>query len=203
MIRVGIIRTAAGNIGSIVNMLKHIDVEPVIVDKPQQKTFEHLILPGVGSFERGRQGLADSGLDDYIFSHINSGHKLLGMCLGMQLLLNGSEEGQSAGLGLIDGRCELIRPADPSLKVPHMGWNWVRPTQESIISAGVMEPQKYYFSHSYKAVGVPEAQVFARTSYDGPVVAAVGKDGVAGVQFHPEKSHHYGINLFRRFVKWT
>lgn len=202
MKKVAIASFGAGNRGSVENMISYLDCEPVVVaDGNHPGRYSHLILPGVGSFDHGRLGLAKSGLDDYVFRHLDAGGKVLGMCLGMQLLLDRSEEGSLSGLALIDGYCEKIK-AQSKLKVPRIGWNWLAEERGPVLSPPYDQKQRFYFTHSYHAVGVPDANILARTNEGGGLIAAIGRENVVGVQFHPEKSHKYGMQLFERFLEW-
>lgn len=202
MKKVAIASFGAGNRGSVENMLSYLDREPVVVaDGNHSGRYTHLILPGVGSFDPGRLGLAKSGLDDYVFGHLDGGGKVLGMCLGMQLLLNRSDEGSLSGLGLIEGYCEKLK-VQSNLKVPRIGWSWLTEERGPVLSPHDGQGQKFYFTHSYHAVGVPDASILARAGEGGRMVAAIGGESVVGVQFHPEKSHKYGMQLFKRFLEW-
>jgi glutamine amidotransferase len=124
------------------------------------------------------------------------GAPFLGICVGMQLMADAGEEmGEHSGLGWISGRVRHLAPSDPAAKVPHMGWNDVRPTTPHPL----IEPGEAYFLHSYAFEG---DDVVATTDHAGPVVAAIARDNLAGVQFHPEKSQRYGLDLLARFLEW-
>jgi len=201
-LRIGVIDYAAGNIGSIVNMISHVGGTAVVVSEPAQlAAMDRLILPGVGHFDHGIQLLKQRGLYEPLREHDGSSQPLLGICLGMQLLLSSSEEGQEPGLGLVPGECRRFRPADRTLKVPHMGWNTVRPTRESRALAPQLDDNRYYFVHTFYAAPDDEAHVAGTTHYDIDFCSVVDTDaGVLGYQFHPEKSHRFGMALLREFV---
>jgi glutamine amidotransferase len=159
---------------------------------------DRIVLPGVGAFADCRAGLYGvPGMVDVLQREVvERGKPFLGICVGMQLMAEvGEEMGEHAGLGWIKGRVRLLTPADPAAKVPHMGWNDVRPTApHPLIEAG-----EAYFLHSYAFEG---ADVVATTDHGRPVVAAIARDNMAGVQFHPEKSQRYGLELLKRFLTW-
>lgn len=179
-----------GNVGSIKNILHAIGEDDVTISRDHLaiKNADRLILPGVGAFDKGMENLEKYDLIDLIKEHAGDGKPLLGICLGMQLLGKSSEEGIRAGLSLIPFSCKKFIPT-PDLKVPHMGWNYIVGTDE-----------RYYFVHSYYAVCEDESNVFMECEYGHRFVAAVKKDNIMGVQFHPEKSHKYGMNLLKRFL---
>lgn len=194
-----------GNVGSIANMLKKIGERAVISnDDAVIRDADRMILPGVGAFDRGMERLAEAGLADAVRRHaVVRGRPLLGICLGMQLLGLDSEEGVLPGLGLIPFHTRRFRIDESAtgLKVPHMGWDRVsfaRP--ESPLLYGLSEPQRYYFVHSYHAVCDDPGHVLLRCDYGYPFTAAVNRDNIYGVQFHPEKSHQFGMALLRNFA---
>lgn len=200
--RVGVIDYASGNIGSILNMIRHVGGDPTVVSEPAQlAAMDRLVLPGVGHFDHGVRVLKERGLFDVLRDHDGTRQPLLGICLGMQLLLSGSEEGREYGLGLVAGECRRFRPVDPGMKVPHMGWNTVRPTRPSHALAPQLEESRYYFVHSYYAVPDDPASIAGVSSYGVEFCSVVDTDrGVFGYQFHPEKSHRFGMALLREFV---
>ena len=162
---------------------------------------DRLVLPGQGAFMDCAMGLAAvPGLWAALHRGVEAGRPFLGICVGMQLMAEmGEEMGEHRGLGWLAGRVRRLHPADPAAKVPHMGWNDVRPVgTHPLIPAG-----QAYFLHSYafEGEGAPECLV-AMTDHAGPVTAAVGRDNMLGVQFHPEKSQRYGLELLRSFLAW-
>jgi len=162
------------------------------------------VLPGVGSFKACAEGLrAIPGLVPALAERVLvGGAPFLGICVGMQLLASrGVEHGVTDGLGWIPGEVRLILPADPTIKIPHMGWNDVALPARSD-GAELIEEGEAYFLHSYHFVPDDGAAIAAMTDHGGGIVAAVARDNVVGVQFHPEKSQAYGLALLARFLEW-
>lgn len=202
---IAVIDYGIGNVGSIINMLKKIGVPAILTNDIEQiEKADKLILPGVGAFDIGMQKLNESGLLDAIKKHAVEDKKpLLGICLGMQMLGRKSEEGKEAGLGLIpfDNK-RFVFESDTHLKVPHMGWNITVDTEDKDpIIEGLTPEQRYYFVHSYHAVCDSEDNVLMRTEYGYSFAAAVRKGNIYGVQFHPEKSHKFGMALLENFAR--
>lgn len=190
----------AGNLHSVANALKAAGAHDVAItaDPDLVRTADRIVLPGVGAFGacaaalRGVTGMVDA-LDQRVR---RDGSPFLGICVGMQLMAEtGEEMGEHAGLGWIKGRIRRLSPSDPAAKVPHMGWNDVRP----IAPHALIEAGEAYFLHSYAFEG---DDVVATTDHAGSVVAAIARDNMAGVQFHPEKSQRYGLELLKRFLEW-
>ncbi len=192
-----------GNVGSIANMLKRAGVEAKLTsDVAEIEAADKLILPGVGAYDTGMTNLADLGLVEPLRRKVvEQKTPVLGICLGMQLLFERSEEGQLPGLGWLAGRCVKLVPGDPALKVPHMGWNEARPTRTDTLFADMADDAGYYFVHSYHVVCDDPADVLARTHHGLELVSAVQRDHVFGTQFHPEKSHKHGLRLLTAFAK--
>ncbi|WP_334174748.1 imidazole glycerol phosphate synthase subunit HisH [Pseudoxanthobacter sp.] len=167
-----------------------------------------VVLPGVGAFADCRRGLAAvPGLTDAITEHVEKkGRPFLGICVGMQLMASrGVEYEVTDGFGWIGGDVVPIRPADPALKVPHMGWNTLDVKTAHPLLAGIPtgpDGLHAYFVHSYHLAAENPAEVLATTGYGGPVTAVVGRDNVAGTQFHPEKSQRLGLALLANFLAW-
>ncbi len=192
----------AGNLHSVHNALKaagagdvHVTADPDIVAKA-----DRIVLPGVGAFAHCMEALsAIDGMVAAMEQRVRvAGIPFLGICVGMQLLADaGVEHGTTRGLGWIGGTVRAIAPA-ADLKIPHMGWNDVVPTP----GAPLIEVGEAYFLHSYHFDATDDADVLAKTDHGGPLVAAVGRDNIMGVQFHPEKSQTYGINFLKRFLEW-
>lgn len=200
--KICILNYGYGNTGSIKNMLKRIGFSNVIISAESSEILSssHLILPGVGRFDKAMESLHSNNLVNVIFEYINLDKPLLGICLGMQLLANHSQEGNVRGLGLIDFNVERF-DATSNRKVPHMGMNTVL-FHESTSAFDKKENSRFYFVHSYYAVNVRDENVLATTIYDGlEFVSAVIKDRIVGVQFHPEKSHHFGMKFLKYFVE--
>lgn len=166
---------------------------------------ERLVLPGVGAFGDCREGLrAVAGLWEAVAEFVEQkGRPFLGICVGMQLMARrGLEHGEHEGFGWIDGEVDRIRPADPALKIPHMGWNVIESATHPVLEGFGSDPHAY-FVHSFAFRDVPADQRLAQVGYGGPVVAAVGRDNMIGTQFHPEKSQHVGLTLIRNFLEWS
>jgi len=194
-----------GNLGSILNMLKKIGVSArVSSDTHEIEAAEKLILPGVGAFDTGMLRLRELGLleilDSKAFVHKTP---VLGVCLGMQLLTKESEEGLLPGLGWIDGKAIRFRfdPKQSNLKIPHMGWNSVTIHREGSLFKGMDQDVRFYFVHSYHIVCNDEQDVLATTDYGYGFVSAVQRENIMGAQFHPEKSHKFGMKLLKNFVE--
>jgi imidazole glycerol-phosphate synthase subunit HisH len=201
---VAIISAGLGNVKSVKRMIDHIGGDADLVDAPEKlKDYSHIILPGVGAFDYGMELLGQNGWDaEIIRSARERGQIVMGICLGMQLLCRGSEEGVKPGLGLMDGDVKILQSQDGSrIKIPHIGWSVAMPTQASPLFDLINEELRYYFVHKYSVHCDKESDVYARVNYGGPVVAAIGRDNVLGAQFHPEKSHRFGMALFGKFLK--
>ena len=190
-----------GNIGSILNMLKKIDAEGIISSDPDEiKRADKLILPGVGSFDRGIRNLTDSGLIPILESKvIKERTPILGICLGMQLFSKRSEEGVLDGLGWIDAEVKRFSFENNKLKIPHMGWNSVTVLKQDNLLRDMPEQSRFYFVHSYYLVCKDEKDALLTTDYGHSFTSAVKKDNIIGVQFHPEKSHKFGMKLLKNF----
>lgn len=202
--RVAIIDYGFGNTGSILNMLKKIGVTNVKVTKDEDEIMNssHLILPGVGRFDNAMKSLISLKLDIVIKNYVASNKPLLGICLGMQLLSSHSEEGNVNGLGLIDFNVKRI-PYAEFRKVPHMGMNLAKVSKLLSIHNG-LEESRFYFVHTYYASEVDEENILFTTQYgDFDFVSGVIKSNVFGVQFHPEKSHRFGMQFLKNFIELT
>ena len=198
---VGILNYGLGNLGSIANMLKAINEKTIITDDPNEiKAADGIIIPGVGAFDAGMSKLLRTGLVDIIKEEAKEGKPILGICLGMQLLGRGSEEGSRKGLDLIPFECIKFRCSDSGLKIPHMGWDIVNIKQNHKIVCNLKGLQRYYFVHSYHARCDNDDNVLMTCEYGYEFACAVVKGNVIGVQFHPEKSHDFGMALLKNFV---
>lgn len=196
---VALVDYGAGNLQSVLNALVAAGAERIAVtaDPIAIRDADRIVLPGVGAFAAAMRALeAVPGMVEALHDTVRDGGRpFLGVCVGMQLMAeSGQEHGATRGLGWAKGRVRaLLSHAD--LKVPHMGWNDVRP----ILSHPLIAEGEAYFLHSFAYEG---ADVLAETDHGGPVAAAIGRDNMVGVQFHPEKSQRYGLALLARFLKW-
>lgn len=165
---------------------------------------ERIVLPGVGAFADCRAGLMGRpGLWEAISARVAAGAPFLGICVGMQLMADlGREHGETAGFGWIPGEVVRIRPDDPALKIPHMGWNNLFGLAPHPLLDGIREGDHAYFVHSYHLAAARPEHVLARVDHGGAVTAMVGRDNVAGTQFHPEKSQATGLRLIGNFLRW-
>jgi glutamine amidotransferase len=198
-----IINYNLGNPKSIKNMLSYLGIDAVISDDLNTlKSADRLILPGVGHFAHGINQLNNLGFTDVIKEHALTQQKpILGICLGMQLMTNFSEEGDADGLGLIDAQTKKFQLQDKSLKIPHMGWNEVSWQKESPILNSLSEKPRYYFVHSYFVECNNQNDVLGTSHYGQDFVSAFQHDNIIGMQFHPEKSHQFGMELLKNFTK--
>jgi glutamine amidotransferase len=166
---------------------------------------DRVVLPGVGAFADCRRGLAAvAGMEAALAESVSQrGRPFLGICVGMQLMAGwGREFEDVAGLGWIPGEVVAIRPRDPSLKIPHMGWNELEPRQAHPVLAGLSPGDHAYFVHSFEMRCQNPAHVLATTEYGGTLTAVVGRDNLVGTQFHPEKSQATGLRLISNFLGW-
>jgi imidazole glycerol-phosphate synthase subunit HisH len=199
---IAIVNYGLGNIGSIKNMLKRIGVEAETIANPSDLAkASKIILPGVGAFDTGMQYLTDHGWIEKLNQKVLV-EKIptLGICLGMQLMTQRSEEGLLPGLGWVDG--EVVRFPSSSLKVPHMGWNVVNVenTDKSIFANEGAPELRFYFVHSYYVSLANPTYQLGETSYGQKFTSAFHKGNIYGVQFHPEKSHKFGMRLLKNFA---
>lgn len=190
-----------GNIGSLRNMFRRIGVETgVAADPASIARARKLLLPGVGAFDPAMTRLSDSGLGEAIRRRaVDDGVPTLGVCLGMQLLTDGSEEGMLPGLGLIPARARRF-PRDPGLKVPHMGWNLVARATPSPLTDTLPPESRFYFVHSYAVAAEDRRHAILTADYGLRFDAAIQRDNIYGAQFHPEKSHRFGMALLKAFA---
>jgi len=208
---ISIIDCGMGNLGSVVNIIEHIGHETTIISSPKEVLdAEKLIFPGVGHWDKGVERLINSGLKPAILKAVDAGTPLMGICLGMQLLFSHSEEGENKGLGLIPGRIkrfdfsrlpEELTQGRHKLRVPHMGWNAVTSCRiNDPMLAGLDDDVSFYFVHSYHSSDVPSECQLLTCHYGYDFVCGVNQDNVWGFQFHPEKSHKFGMQLLKNFA---
>ncbi|MGX1173805.1 imidazole glycerol phosphate synthase subunit HisH [Pseudomonas sp. R151218B TE3479] len=191
-----------GNIASVLNMLKRVGAKAKASNSREDiEQADKLILPGVGAFDAGMQTLRKSGLVEVLNEQVQGKQKpVMGVCLGSQMLGNGSEEGSEPGLGWID--MDIVRfEKREGRKVPHMGWNEVTPQLQHPILTGLNQLSRFYFVHSYYMLPRHAENTLLTANYDQQFTAAVVRDNILGFQFHPEKSHKFGMQLFKNFVE--
>jgi glutamine amidotransferase len=202
--KIAIINCGAGNTGSLVNALKYLNYEPVLLDRPEKNyNFSHIILPGVGSFGRCGKNLQEFGFYEYLINNKEKGNFLLGICVGMQLLFKDSEESKSiSGLNFIDGNIELFSFGKiKKLPVPHVGFTSVD-YNDSPIWTDIPNKPFFYFIHSYRAKKISEKINFATSHYGEKFISFVEKENLFGCQFHPEKSHKNGLKFLNNFCNF-
>ncbi len=201
MKNVVIVDYGLGNLGSIKNMLRRLGISSEISgNKNVIEKSDKIILPGVGAFDTAIKNLEERNLKDLLISKaLVDRIPLLGICLGMQLLMDSSEEGNLRGLGLISGKVIRFNKSE-NLKVPHIGWNNVAFTKESVLTKDLPEDPRYYFVHSYFVDASERDQVILSCKYGKRFDAAINKENIYAVQFHPEKSHKYGLKLLENFI---
>lgn len=189
-----------GNLGSIANMIRKAGGEAIVTgDADVIETAEKLVLPGVGAFDQGMRALGEKGLTEPLREAAARGVPILGICLGMQLMMECSEEGRLPGLGLVIGDVRRFPVGDQLPRVPHMGWNRIAVKKASPL-LGDDDDDRYYFVHSYYVSCGDPGDVIATTTHGLEFVSVLQHGNLYGVQFHPEKSHRFGMALFRRFL---
>lgn len=199
MAEVVIVDYGLGNVGSIRNMVSKLGHNATVSCDPDQVAeADRIIIGGVGAFDAGAVGLRNQNLDAAILEAASHGSRVLGICLGMQLLMNSSEEGVKSGLGLISGVCRKL-VSTPVSRVPNMGWRHLLISRPNAILSEVTSSSRFYFVHSYAVHCDSLEDVSATVSPEGEVVAAIHRENIYGVQFHPEKSHRHGLALLREF----
>jgi len=198
-----IIDYGMGNLGSIRNMLKKIGADSEITAEPARiAAATKLVLPGVGAFDAGMENLDKSGLVPLLNERVRRDEvPVLGICLGMQLMTHSSSEGERPGLGWVDAKAVRFVPADATLKVPHMGWNIARPVRDDALLEGLPRESRFYFVHSYYVACERREDVLLTTFYGADFDSGFRRGNVWGVQFHPEKSHRFGMHLLRNFAE--
>ena len=202
---IGIIDYGSGNVKAIANIYKRLNADYFVTDNPARlEEATHLILPGVGAFDQTMRLLNSSGLrvvlDELVLS---KKIPIIGICVGMQIMAESSEEGHEKGLGWIKGIVNRIDDStlDRKPKLPHMGWNSIIPQKESEVLERVDYEKGFYFLHSYYVVTKEPQDVLATVNYGSRINCVVKRDNIIGIQFHPEKSHQNGIEVFKNFSK--
>ena len=193
-----------GNLAAVANMVRKCGGEAVITASPQDLyQSQCVILAGVGAFDTGMRALEDGGWLRPLHDLALRGQTpILGICLGMQLMCQGSEEGVLPGLGWFKAEVRrIVAPVGSGLKVPHMGWNTLNICNANALLSPTDDEQRYYFVHSYHVVCGDPIDVVATTPYGGDLTAAMGRGNLFGTQFHPEKSHRFGMTMMQQFLK--
>jgi imidazole glycerol-phosphate synthase subunit HisH len=197
---IAIVQYGCGNVQAIANIYKRLDVPVAMATTAEElRSADRIILPGVGAFDWAMTRLNDSGMRAAL-DEAASTKPILGICVGMQMMAEASEEGELPGLGWIKGRVRRFDETKISQRthLPHMGWNDVRPVEGGRLFEG-LDAWRFYFLHSYFFDATDAASVRSQTDYYGWFASGVGRDNLHGVQFHPEKSHHWGIQLLKNF----
>lgn len=207
MRRVEIVDAGLGNPASVANMFSSFTSDVAILDSPSMQTRSSIVvLPGVGAFDYGVRRLATTGWFATLQERASEGGHILGICLGMELLTEGSDEGIERGLGIVPGRFRSLSslPDLRGLKIPHMGWNHVSfDAERASWTERLGRDLKYYFAHSFTYVAGHDDAAVAHCDYGKPLAAALAHGWAFGVQFHPEKSHRYGAALLKEYTEWT
>jgi glutamine amidotransferase len=196
-----IINYGLGNLHSVHKAVVNVGGAALVTDNPREiMAADKVILPGVGAFADGMKGLESRGLVPVIQNIAAQGRPLLGICLGMQLLFEGSEEqGYYEGLGLLAGKVVLFQ--HPGVKVPQIGWNQVQVSKPSDLMSGINEGDFFYFNHGYYCIPEDPNDVLTMTDYGVLFASSVERDAIFGVQFHPEKSQQRGLKILKNFVE--
>lgn len=193
----------AGNLTSVKRALDHLGIENRITPDPGLiRRAERIIFPGVGHAGAAMQVLKVRGLDSALVEAVRAGTPTLGICVGAQIILSRSEEGDTPGLNLLPGACIRFRLRDESLKIPHMGWNAVTVTRPHPVLAHLRPGDEFYFVHSYYPQPEDPADVYATCDYGISLPVAIGRDNLFAVQFHTEKSGPVGLQLLKNFAEW-
>jgi glutamine amidotransferase len=193
------------NVGSVLNIINKARANAIICKNASEaRLYEKIILPGVGKFDTGIKALLSSGFDKNFWNECIAKNKyILGICLGMQLFCRSSEEGNLQGLSLFNADCKRFKfDKNSKLKIPHMGWNLLNLVKKNLLINNEDEKElRYYFIHSYKVFSHDPNIIIATTNYGEEFCSVLQKDNIFGVQFHPEKSHSFGLELIKNFVK--
>lgn len=200
-----IVNYKMGNLGSIRNMLKYLGIESFISSDPNEiEKAQKIILPGVGSFDKAISNIKELGLFDVLNKKaLKEKTPILGICLGMQLLARNSEEGVLEGLGWVDAEVKKFRfenTSNEKLKIPHMGWNTVETDLNHKLFDDLHNENRFYFVHTYYMTTSVNTSIIGSTKHGHSFTSAVQNDNILGVQFHPEKSHKFGMQLLKNFV---
>jgi glutamine amidotransferase len=200
---ISIIDYDAGNLRSVQRACAEVGADATITNDPVAVArAERIIFPGVGAAGSAMRSLRRAGLDSALLDAFAAGTPILGICLGLQISLDHSEENDTPTLGLLPGRVVRFRLDDPRLKIPHMGWNEVRVVRPHPVLAGLEPGDECYFVHAYYPEPSDRSCVLAETDYERTFACALGRDNYVATQFHPEKSGRVGLDLISRFLRW-
>jgi len=191
------------NLGAVANMVRKCGGEAIVTKEPLALlSAERVIIAGVGAFDAGMRALGEEGWIEPLQHLANEGSiPILGICLGMQLMCRSSEEGRLPGLGWFEADVKRIIAQSHSLKVPHMGWNTLTVEKQNFLLSQSIEERRFYFVHSYHVVCDDAHDVLATTNYGVALTAAISRNRLYGTQFHPEKSHRFGMDLIKKFLE--
>nr|WP_179852323.1 imidazole glycerol phosphate synthase subunit HisH [Prochlorococcus marinus] len=200
--KISILNLTSGNVGSVKRMIEKVGGDPTLIETLSDlKKANKIVLPGVGRFDNAMNIIKEKGFKETLISKLKDDNVIsLGICLGMQLLCNYSEEGNVEGLGLINATVKKIDSEKGKYKIPHIGWNTIDILKKNKIIEGSSEEIRFYFVHSYCVHPNEKNLMIASTKYGRSFCSAFRKKNIYGVQFHPEKSHKFGMNLIRNFV---
>jgi len=199
---IGILDYGLGNVGAFYNIYKRLNIPVCIVtDAEKIDSIDRLILPGVGSFDWAMNRLSSSGmLEELNKAVLDREIPILGVCVGMQMMAQGSDEGHLKGLGWIDASVRhFSKLTNEKIDLPHMGWNDIQVYKEHPLFKNLEKDAIFYFLHSYYFQEGPDSQIMSRTDYGEVFISSIFKGNIFGVQFHPEKSHHWGVQLLKNF----
>jgi glutamine amidotransferase len=201
---IAIVDYNAGNLASVLRACHAVGVDASVTQDPDAVAqAERIIFPGVGAAPSAMETLGRTGLGEALRQAYERGTPILGICLGTQIVLDGSDEGPVDCLGLIEGRTVRFELSDPTLKIPHMGWNGITPVRPHPLLAGVEPGDEYYFVHAYYPAPARNDDVMATTDYETTFCSALGRGNLFATQFHPEKSGRFGLAMLERFAQWT
>lgn len=209
MQKIVVVDYGMGNLRSVAKALEFVarehslPVDVAVSNSPTQVTdADRVVFPGQGAMPDCMRYLAESGLEEAVRRAALT-KPFFGVCVGMQMLFDHSEEGGTAGLGLFDGAVKRFHPTDATQKVPHMGWNTVVQTQAHPLWQDIANEERFYFVHSFYCEPADRSVTAATTDYTRPFAAAIARDNIFATQFHPEKSHRAGLTLYKNFLSWT
>ncbi len=200
---IAVIDYGLGNLTSVLSACQKLEFDAIITaDESKLGDADKLIFPGVGAFGDGMRRLRERGLIEPLTRMVKAGKPILGICLGFELIARSSEEfGQFEGLGWVEAYVKRLAPSDPSLRLPHVGWNALHQVRDSVLFRDIPNDALFYFVHSYCLRTDHKALPLGICDYGGPFVAAIQQDNIYGTQFHPEKSQRHGLTMLRNFLE--